>query len=133
MLVMDIPAGNIYELMVTAMMRSVFIFKIKDMESKSKKYELIYCLSRKPLLLEDHVLYIYIDSWKNGKVVDTEILEREAKSSLTLSLPQLHLDIHALENLCIALIEPPESRFFVSPDLYNVEHIYCNACAIISI
>ncbi len=86
-LAMGMPADNVYKLTIIAMICSVLIFKIEDMESEGKKYKLVCCLGRKPLLLEDLVPYVYIDSEKNGKAVDAEIPKRKAKSPLTLSLP----------------------------------------------
>lgn len=131
-LVMGIPAGNFYELTVMAMMHFVVTFKIEDMESKGKKYKLVYCPGQKPLLLEDLVPYVYIDNEKDGKAVDIEISEKEAKSPLILSLPRLRLSVHVVKSLCITLVEPPESRFATSPGLSDINHICRHACAIIS-
>lgn len=95
-LAIGMPAGDIYKLTITTMICSVLIFKIEDMESESKKYELVCRPGRKLLLLEDLVPYVYIDSEKDGKTVDTEIPKREAKSLLTLSLPQRAFVLHLL-------------------------------------
>ncbi len=115
MLVMSMSAGNVYKLTITTMMCSIFTFKIEDMESENKKYELVCCPNQKPLSLEDLVLYMYIDSKKDGKAVDVEIWEKKAKSPLILSLSQLHPDIHTTESLYIIFVELPESRFVVTP------------------
>lgn len=133
MLAMGMPASNVYKLTITAMMRSIFTFKIEDIESKSKKYELVYCFGRKPLLLEDFIPYMYIDNEKDSKALDVEIAEREAKSSFTLSLPQLRSGVSVAESLHVVLIEPPESRFAASPDLSDVDHICHHTRTIISI
>ncbi len=132
MLAMGMPAGDVYELTVTAMMRSVLTFKIEDMKSEGKKYELVCRPGQKPLSLEDLVPYVYIDSEKDGKAVDVEIPEREAKSPLTLSLPRLRPGVHAAESLCVTLVEPPESRFATSPGLSDIDHIRRHARAVIS-
>lgn len=116
-LAIDTLPGNVYKLTITAMMYSILTFKIEDIDSKGKKYELVCQPGQKSLLLEDLVLYLYIDSKKNGKAVDVEILDKEAKSSLTISLPPLHLGVHAVKTFCVALVEPSESRFAASPSL----------------
>lgn len=103
------------------------------MESESKKYELICCFGWKPLLLENLVLYVYIDSKKDGKTDDVEIAEREVESPPILSLPQLCSGFHAVESLYVALVEPPKSWFAASSGLSDIEHIYRYACAIIFI
>ncbi len=133
MLVMGILAGNVYQVTVTAMMCSILTFKIEDMKSEDKKYELVGCPDRKPLSLEDLVLYVYIDSEKDGKAVDAKIPEKEVKSPLILSLPRLRSGVHAVKSLRVAFVEPPESRFATSPGLSNVDHIYRHTRTIISI
>lgn len=116
------PAGNVYKLTIMAIMHSVCTFKIEDKECEGKKYKLVCCLGRKLLLLENLILYMYIDSEKDGKVVDTKIPERKIKSSLPLSLPQLYPSVYAAESLCVSLIEPFESQFAASPDslMFNI-------------
>ncbi len=89
--------------------RSLLIFKINKKKSESKKYELVYCPDRKSLLLENLVLYVYIDSEKDGKAIDIEILEKKIESPLTLSLPQLCSSIYAVENLYTVFVELLES------------------------
>lgn len=133
MLIMGMLADNLYKLTFLVMIRSVFIFKIEDIKSESKKYELICHLGQKLLLLKDLVPYMYIDNKKNGKAVDAKIPEREVKSSLTLFLSQLHSDVYTAKSLCIALVEPPKSWFATSLDLFDIEYIYHYACTIISI
>ncbi len=101
MLAMGMPAGNVYKLTVMAMMRSVLTFKIEYIESEGKKYELVCCPGQKPLLLEDLVPYVYIDSEKDGKAVDAEISEREAENPFTLSSPRLRPGIYAAESVTV--------------------------------
>lgn len=108
------PAGNVYKQTIMAIMHSVFTFKIEDIECEGKKYKLVCCLGRKSLLLENLILYMYIDSEKDGKVVDTEISERKVKSSLPLSLPQSCPSVYVVESFCVSLIEPFESQFATS-------------------
>ncbi len=131
-LAISMPSGNVYKLIITAMMRSVLMFKIENMEIEGKKYELVCRLSRKPLSLEDLTPYVYIDSEKNGKTIDAEISERKVESPLTLFLSRLRLGIYTVECLCITLVEPPESQFAASSSLSDVDHICRHACAIIS-
>lgn len=129
---MSMSASNIYKQTIMTMMYFVLMFKIKDIESESKKYELIYRLGQKLLLLKNFVLYIYIDIKKDGKAVNVEIPEREAKSSFTLSLPQLYLGVHIVESFHVALIQPSKSRFAANPDLSDINYICCHTCIIIS-
>lgn len=98
------------------------MFKLEDIESEGKKYKLVYCPGRKSLLLENLILYMYIDSEKDGKVVDTEISERKIKSSLILSLLQLCPGVYAAESFCVSLVELLESWFAASPDslIFNI-------------
>lgn len=133
MLAINMLADNIYELIIMAIMRSILTFKIEDMESENKKYEMVYCFSHKLLLLDNLVLYIYKNSEKDDKVVNAEIPEMEAKGSLILSLPQLCLGIYTTKNLCITLIESPKSRFAANPSLSDIKYICRHACAIIFI
>ncbi len=133
MLAIGILAGDVYKLTVIAIIHSIFTFKIENIESKGKKYELVYHPDQKPLLRKDFVLYVYINSAKDGKAVDTKIPKRETKSPLTLALPQLCPDIYTVENLCIAFIEFLEFRFGTSSSLSNIDHIYHHAYAVILI
>lgn len=130
MLAIGILVDNIYKLTVLAMMCFVFVFKIEDIESKNKKYELVCHLGWKLLLLENLVPYIYIDNKKDGKAIDAKIPKREVKSSLTLSLLQLYPGVYTAKSLCITLIEFSKSWFAANLDLFDVEHICHYACAI---
>lgn len=94
---------------------------------------MIYYLGQKPLLLEDFILYIYIGNKKDGKVINIQILEREAKYPLTLSLLQLYLDIYVAESFYIILVKSSKSRFATNPGFSNIKHICHYSCAIISI
>ncbi len=84
-------------------------------------------------MLEDLVPYMYIDSKKDGKALDVEIPEREAKSPLTLSLLQLCPGIHATKGLCVILVESPESWFAVSLGLSDINYIRRHTRAVILI
>lgn len=105
------------------MICSILILKIKDIESKNKKYELIYCPSRKPLLLENLVLYVYRDSEKDGKAINIKIPKKEV---------QLCLGTYVIKSLCVALVKLSKSWFPASSGLSNFKHIYHHVCTIIS-
>ncbi|MCJ1347753.1 hypothetical protein MMC31_005982, partial [Peltigera leucophlebia] len=128
--------GDIYDLTVAAMMRSVPTFSLQDIENSSKKYELVCRSGQNPLFLEDLVPCpcAYRGIEKDGKAIEApEIPEnREAESPLTISSPQLRPGIRAAESLCVALVQPPESRFSASPGLSDIDHICRHACAVIS-
>lgn len=89
-----------------------------------------------PLFLEDLVpcLYAYRGIGKDGKAIEAPEIpeEREAESPLTISLPRLRPGVRAAKSLCIALVQPPESRFSASPGLSDIDHIRRYARAVIS-
>lgn len=136
MLSMGPPEGDIYDLTVAAMMRSVLKFSPQDIENSSKKYELMCCPGQNPLFLEDLVLcpYAYRGIGKDGKAIKAPEIpeEREAESPLTISSPRLRPGVRAAESLCVALVQPPESRFSASPGLSDIDHIRHHACTVIS-
>lgn len=76
---MDILANNIYKLIIMIIIRFIFTFKIKTIKSIKNKYKLVYHSNQKLLLLENLILYVYIDSKKDSKVVNIKILEKKAK------------------------------------------------------
>lgn len=136
MLSMGLPEGDIYDLTVAAMMRSVLTFGLQDIEDSSKKYELVCRPGRNPLFLEDLVpcSCAYRGSEKDGKAIEAPEIpeEREAESPLTIPLPRLRPGVRAAESLRVALLEPPESRFTASPGLSDIDHVRRHARAVIS-
>lgn len=81
--------------------------------------------------MKNLILYIYIDSEKDGKAVDVKILEKKVKSPLFLSLLQLRSYVYIADSFCVTLFEPPESRFATSSDFSDNEHIGHHTYAII--
>lgn len=126
--------NNIYDLTIIVMMYFVFTFDLPEMESIIKKYKLVYCPTQKSLFLDHLILCLLYKSSKKGKIVEAKRAEkRDLKSFLIISFPHLYPDVHAIENFCIALVEPLESWFIASLDLSNINHICHHDCTIILI
>lgn len=131
---MSMPENDIYDLTIVAMMHFVFTFDLPEMESTMKKYELVFCLAQKPLLLDHLLVCPSHRGSKKGKAIEVELLEeRDSKSLLTTFFWRLCPSICAAKNFCVALVEPLESRFTASPDFSDINHVCCHACAVILI
>lgn len=134
MLAMGLPEGDLYDLTVAAMMRSVLTFSSINGENEPRKYELVCRPGQKSLSLYDLVPYAFQDNMKDGKADDApEIPEREPESPLTVSSPRLVPGVHAAEGFRVALVEPSESRFTASPGLSDIDHVRRHARAVIEL
>lgn len=129
---MCVPENDIYDLTIAVMMRFVLTFDLQEMKSTTKKYELVCRPAQKPLLLDHLVLCPSHKSNKKGKAIKAELPEeRGPENPLTISSLQLRPGVCAAENFCVALVEPPKSRFTISPGLSDINHICRHACAVI--
>ncbi len=130
MLSMGTPEGDIYNLTISAMMRSVLTFSLSDGIAETTKLGLVCRSSRKSLSLFNLEPYGFPDRKSDDMPVIPEMPE---ESPLTISSPRLTLGVRAADNFRVALVEPPESRFIASEGLSDINHIRRHARAVIEL
>lgn len=127
---MKISEGNIYNLIISAMMHSVLTFSLNNNILEITKLGLVYRPDWKSLSLFNLEPYRFSDR----KSDDIPVISEMAKESLlTISSSRLTQDVCAGSNFSIALVNPLESRFIASEGLFDIDHIRRYACAVIEL
>ena len=130
MLLMGMPEGDIYDLTVSAIMRSVLTFSLSNGIAETTKLGLVCRPGRKSLSLFNLEPYGFPDRKSDDMPVIPEMPE---ESPLTIFSPRLTPGVHAADGFCVALVDPPESRFLASEGLSNIDHIRHHARAVIEL
>ncbi len=130
MLLMGMSEGDIYDLTISAMMRSVLTFSLSDGIAKTTKLGLVCRRGRKSLSLFNLEPYGFPDRKSDNMPVIPEMPE---ESPLTITSPRLTPGVRAADNFRVALVEPPESRFIASKGLSDIDHIRRHARAVIEL
>lgn len=130
MLSMGMPEGNIYDITILAIIYLVLTCSLNNGIVETTKLGLLYRLDQKLLFLFNLEPYRFPDRKLDNMPVIPEMLE---KSSLTISFPQLTLDIRAADNFCIVLVEPLKYQFIASEGLSDIDYICCHVCAVIEL
>ena len=115
MLAMGMPDGDIYDLAVAAMMRSVMTFDLSEGIEEISKLGLVCRKGREQLSLEKLGAY--------NETNEENVREKEKESLLNASSPRLGPAVRAADGFHSILVERPESRFVASEGLADIEHI----------
>ncbi len=130
MLSIGMSKGDIYDLTISAMICLVLTFSLSNGIAETTKFRLVCRPGQKSLLLFNLEPYGFPDRKSDNMPVIPEMLE---ESRLTISSPRLTPGVRAADDFCVALVEPPKSRFIASKGLSDIDHIHRHARAVIEL
>lgn len=130
MLSMKMLEDDIYNLIILAIMRFVFIFSLNNKIAETTKFGLVCYPSRKLLLLFNFKPYKFPDRKSNNIPVILEIMK---ENSLIISSPQWISDVCTADDFCVVLVEPPESWFIAGKSLSDINYICYHASTVIEL
>lgn len=116
MLAMGMPQGEVYELTIATLMRSVLTFDITEGIAETWKLALVCRKTRTLLVLRDYEAYV------SPAETPQKIPPTPTQTAIDLASPRLAPGVRASDDFNSILVDPPESRFVASEGLSNADH-----------
>lgn len=126
MLSMGMPQGEVYELSIAMLMRSVLTFDISEGSGESWKLALVCRKARTPLVMEEYKAYA-------SSATEPKIPVTDKETAIDTSSPRLAPGVRASDTFNSALVDPPESQFVSSNGLSDADHTRRHAQAVIAL